>query len=156
MPEQPSAPIFDQVNIIASDLDRSLAFYRLLGLEIPGDGSWPGSNGKHHAAVETEGADFEIDSEAFAPVFNQGWQGETGLAGRVVVGFHVASREEVNERYATLVAAGHKGLQPPYDAFWGARYALVEDPDGIAVGIMSPSDPGKRGSLPQVEPPKPA
>jgi hypothetical protein len=28
-------------------------------------------------------------------------------------------------------------LQPP----WGARYAIVEDPNGIAVGLMSPRDP---------------
>ena len=27
---------------------------------------------------------------------------------------------------------------------WGARYAVVEDPDGNAVGIMSPSDPDRR------------
>jgi len=35
----------------------------------------------------------------------------------------------------------------PFDAFWGARYAIVlgaryaivEDPDGVAVGLMSPS-----------------
>jgi predicted enzyme related to lactoylglutathione lyase len=27
--------------------------------------------------------------------------------------------------------------QPPYDAFWGSRYAIVEDPDGNPVGLMS-------------------
>ena len=30
--------------------------------------------------------------------------------------------------------------QEPYDAFWGARYAVVSDPDGNGVGIMSPVD----------------
>ena len=39
-----------------------------------------------------------------------------------------------------LIAAGHTALQPPYDAFWGARYAIVEDPDGNAVGLMGPID----------------
>jgi hypothetical protein len=33
---------------------------------------------------------------------------------------------------------GYEGQQPPFDAFWGARYAIVCDPDGNAVGIMSP------------------
>jgi hypothetical protein len=40
--------------------------------------------------------------------------------------------------HSELVRLNHPSLQPPYDAFWGARYAIVEDPNGIAVGIMSP------------------
>jgi Glyoxalase/Bleomycin resistance protein/Dioxygenase superfamily len=43
-----------------------------------------------------------------------------------------------------ITAAGYRGQQPPYDAFWGARYAVIEDPDGNAVGIMSPVDPDRR------------
>jgi hypothetical protein len=35
-------------------------------------------------------------------------------------------------------------LHEPYDAFWGARYAIVEDAGGNAVGIMSPVDPARR------------
>jgi uncharacterized glyoxalase superfamily protein PhnB len=27
------------------------------------------------------------------------------------------------------------------DTFWGARYAVIEDPDGNHVGLMSPIDP---------------
>jgi hypothetical protein len=41
-------------------------------------------------------------------------------------------------------------LQPPYDAFWGARYAIVEDPDGIAVGLMSPISPDFKSVPPDV------
>jgi hypothetical protein len=61
-----------------------------------------------------------------------------------VLGFKVESRERVDEIYADLTAAGYRGQQPPYDAFWGARYAVIEDPDGNAVGIMSPVDPDRR------------
>jgi uncharacterized glyoxalase superfamily protein PhnB len=61
-----------------------------------------------------------------------------------VLGFKVGSRERVDEIYADLVAAGYRGQQSPYDAFWGARYAVIEDPDGNAVGVMSPVDPDRR------------
>ena len=61
-----------------------------------------------------------------------------------------ASRDAVDERYAELVAAGHPGRQPPYDTFWGARYAVVEDPDGNPVGLMSPVDPARRSAPPPV------
>jgi uncharacterized glyoxalase superfamily protein PhnB len=39
---------------------------------------------------------------------------------------------------------GYRGQQPLYDAFWGARYAVIEDPGGNAVWIMSPIDPDRR------------
>jgi len=41
----------------------------------------------------------------------------------LVIGFGVASREEVDRLCADLAAAGHRIQQRPYDAFWGARYA---------------------------------
>jgi uncharacterized glyoxalase superfamily protein PhnB len=61
-----------------------------------------------------------------------------------VLGFSVASRDAVDERYAALTGAGYPGRQPPYDAFWGARYAVVQDPDGRDVGLMSPIDPDRK------------
>jgi uncharacterized glyoxalase superfamily protein PhnB len=64
----------------------------------------------------------------------------------VVLGFRLASRESVDALYEELTGAGYRGAQPPYDAFWGARYAIVADPDGNSVGIMSPSDPERRSA----------
>ena len=58
-----------------------------------------------------------------------------------VLGFNVDSRERVDQIYNDLTGAGYHGQQEPFDAFWGARYAVVEDPDGNAVRIMSPVDP---------------
>jgi len=49
-----------------------------------------------------------------------------------------------------MTGAGHRGLREPHDAFWGARYAILEDPDGIAVGLMSPVSDDKRSAPPQV------
>ncbi len=63
-----------------------------------------------------------------------------------VLGFKVSSRERVDHIYADLTGAGYKVQQAPYDAFWGARYAIVEDPDGNPVGIMSPIDPNRRNT----------
>ena len=49
-----------------------------------------------------------------------------------------------DERYAQLTSAGYLGRQPPFDAFWGARYAIVADPDGNDVGLMSPMEESRR------------
>ena len=106
----------------------------------------------HVTAVEpgaTE-AQVSIRRAAFAQIWNKGWAGRKDLAGRVVVGFGVSSREEVDRLYGEMTATGHRGLQAPFDAFWGARYAIVEDPDGIAVGLMSPISAKHRAPPPAV------
>ena len=62
----------------------------------------------------------------------------------MVLGWLVSSRDDVDFTYADMTAAGHMGVQVPYDTFWGARYAIVADPDGHHVGIMSPSDEARK------------
>jgi catechol 2,3-dioxygenase-like lactoylglutathione lyase family enzyme len=127
----PDGPIFDQVNIVVSDMDASIAFYRRLGLQIPDTD--PEFQSHHRSARLPGGIDVDFDSTAFARHWDSGWNGSTA-----VLGFKVASREQVDAVYADLTEAGYRGQQEPYDAFWGARYAVVADPDGNAVGIMSP------------------
>src|SRR6516225_8604567 len=85
----------------------------------------------------------------FAPVWNTGWAGRSDLQGRVVLGFRIATRDGVDQRFGSLTSAGYRELQPPFDAFWGARYAIVEDPDGIPIGLMSPIDPARRTPPPK-------
>jgi uncharacterized glyoxalase superfamily protein PhnB len=65
-----------------------------------------------------------------------------------VIVFRVDSREDVDRRYDDMIAAGYAGQQPPYDAMWGARFAVVADPDGNSVGLMSESDPDRRTPSP--------
>jgi|SRR5580658_4428391 catechol 2,3-dioxygenase-like lactoylglutathione lyase family enzyme len=132
-----SGPRPDQFNVVVSDMEASVAFYRKLGLTIPdSDAEW---QGHHRSAQLGEGVDIDFDSEQFARHWNRGWNGGMG-----VLGFKVESRAAVDEIYSELAGSGYRGQQEPYDAFWGARYAVVEDPDGNAVGIMSPVDPAMR------------
>jgi catechol 2,3-dioxygenase-like lactoylglutathione lyase family enzyme len=143
-----SKPILSQINLVCSDPSASIAFYRRLGVEIPDAAIWRTPTGAHHAsAVERsagQSVDLDLDSVAFARCWNSGWKGRTDLRGRVVIGFHVATRQDVDDVFRDMTGAGYRGLQEPYDAIWGARYAVIEDPDGIAVGVMSPVSPEKK------------
>jgi uncharacterized glyoxalase superfamily protein PhnB len=144
-------PTLDQLNIVSANPAASIDFYRRLGLDIPEQRIWCTPTGAHHtSAEESDGIALDIDSTIFAQVWNTGWHGREDLAGRVVVGFGVASREEVDRLYGEMTAGGSRGLQAPYDAFWGARYAIVEDPDGLAVGLMSPISAEHRSPPPEV------
>jgi uncharacterized glyoxalase superfamily protein PhnB len=147
-------PRLNQLNIVSANPEASLEFYRRLGVEIPEDAVWRTRTGVHHASAkrtaDQAALDLDIDSIAFAQNWNRGWMGRDDLRGRVVVGFHVPSRGGVDDLYGKLTGAGYASLQAPNDAFWGARYAIVEDPDGIAVGLMSPVSPEMRSQPPEV------
>jgi catechol 2,3-dioxygenase-like lactoylglutathione lyase family enzyme len=149
-----SKPTLNQINLVCGDLDASIAFYRRLGVEIPDVAVWRTATGGHHAnagdQAEEQAIDFDLDSTAFAQRWNSGWNGRTDLRGRVVVGFGVPKRTDVDDVFRDMIGAGYRGLQEPHDAFWGARYAIVEDPDGIAVGLMSPVSPDRRSPPPDV------
>lgn len=140
-------PELDQVNIVVSDMGAAVDFYRLLGVSVPDSPpGWSEWDPHHRELAAGEGVDASLDSSAFASDWNGGWP--AGSSG-VVIGFRVAAREEVDELHDRVVAAGHRSQQAPYDAFWGARYAVVEDPAGNAVGIMSPADDAHRKAPPE-------
>jgi catechol 2,3-dioxygenase-like lactoylglutathione lyase family enzyme len=141
-------PVFDQVNLVVTDMAATLEFYELLGVTItPAPPPWD----RHHRTFATgsagDGVDVDVDSATFAAHWDQGWP--AGRAG-LVLGFRLPSRAAVDETYERLTAAGHAGQQPPYDAMWGARYAVVTDPDGNAVGLMCPTDPSRRSAPPDL------
>jgi catechol 2,3-dioxygenase-like lactoylglutathione lyase family enzyme len=132
--------VLDQLNIVTADLDATIAFYRLLEVELGEPARTREGRAFHVNGGAGPGATLEADSADFARAWNPGWANEERLAGRVVVGLRVAGRADVDRLAAAAVRAGHRLLQQPHDAFWGARYAIVEDPDGVAVGLMSPRD----------------
>ena len=139
MPDAKPAVRLSQVNIVVKDMDAMAGFYERLGVDFRRSSSdWA----PHHRDTgDLGGIDLDLDSAAFASVWDEGWpEGQAGI----VLGFRVAEREDVDRIHDDLLAAGATSQQAPYDAFFGARYAVVTDPDGNAVGIMSPTDPAHR------------
>jgi catechol 2,3-dioxygenase-like lactoylglutathione lyase family enzyme len=147
-------PVFNQLNIVGGDLAASLAFYRPLGVALPDERIWRTDTGIHHiSAVSSDASEspqFDLDSAVFARLWNEGWRDRSDLKGRVAVGFGVGARENVDLVHTDVVKAGYRSLQAPYDAFWGARYAVIEDPDGLAVGLMSEVSAEHRSPPPKV------
>ena len=135
----------DQLNLAAPDVDATVAFYRRLGLAVDDPVEWPPGSGARHGDVRMpDGFRLEFDNGPMARLWHAGWRDEPNGGAGTVLGVSLGSRDAVDERYADLTAAGYVGRQAPYDAFWGARYAIVADPDGRDVGLMSPIDPDRR------------
>lgn len=137
-------PVLGGVNLFVKDMSATVAFYRRMGLAIDDDHPW----GTHHVElVMPSGFELAFDSIEMTKSYDSGWRGPSDGSRGVLV-FSLPSREAVDTLYAELTAAGYVGHQPPFDAFWGARYAVVDDPDGNNVGLMSPSDAEHRGVPP--------
>jgi uncharacterized glyoxalase superfamily protein PhnB len=137
-------PVLAQLNLVVADMAATVEFYLRLGLTI--NDSHPFA-AHHLKATMPNGFLLEFDSVEFARRWDIGWRGQPGPT-RNVIGFNLPSRQAVDTVYADLVGAGYAGQQAPYDAFWGPRYAVVEDPDGNPVGLMSPIDAARTGPPP--------
>lgn len=127
-----------QINLVAKHFDETLKFYRLLGLDIPAPMTQPPGS-LHAPANLANGFEFQLDNEHHARIYSAAWRRPTGSSSLLLSVF-VDSREEVDSTYAKLIGAGYEGRQPPYDAFWGSRFAIVADPEGNDVGLMSPGE----------------
>jgi len=134
--------LLNQINLVVKSVPASVAFYRRLGLRVE-EAAHPGLAAHHATAIMSNGMRLELDSEPFAERWNRGWKGR-GRGSMGVLFFSVPAREDVDLLHETLSFDGYPSQQPPYDAFWGARCAIVEDPDGNPVGIMSPIDSALR------------
>jgi uncharacterized glyoxalase superfamily protein PhnB len=133
----PYQAAFTQLNLVSRNMAATLAFYRRLGVATEG-----GPDDHHVEGRLADGLVIEWDSEAGVRTWDSGWAGRSG--GSTVLGFSLPSRDAVDEMYAELTGAGGRAHQPPYDAFFGARLAIVDDPDGNPVALMSPIDPERK------------
>jgi catechol 2,3-dioxygenase-like lactoylglutathione lyase family enzyme len=134
------------LNVIVRDMAASLDFYQRLGITLPEDAAGV------HVQLKMPGSfSLELDTAESAQLWHAGWRADPASA-PVVLGFMLPTRQAVDDRYAELTSAGYLGRQPPFDAFWGARYAIVADPDGNDVGLMSPVEESRRTWPPQPSP----
>jgi len=143
--------VLDQINLVCDDMDATLSFYRLLGLDIPESAVWRTESGAHHVEVKMpNGFELAFDSNALACVYNSGSMQRANTGTRNVLTFRVESAEMVDSLCKKLATSGHPISQEPYNTFWGSRYAIIEDPDGNMVGLMNQPDPSLRSSPPQI------
>jgi catechol 2,3-dioxygenase-like lactoylglutathione lyase family enzyme len=122
---------FDDVGIIVEDMERSLAFYGLLGFEIPTDAGQQGHVELHLA----RGLRLLIDTVEVIQSFSD-WQPAAG-GHRMGLAFLCDSPAAVDGQHTAIVQAGYRSHVAPFDAPWGQRYATVLDPDGNPVDLFA-------------------
>ncbi len=122
----------DVIGIAVTDMAKSLAFYRQVGLDIPA-----AADAEPHVEVGLPGGlRLTFDTDEVIRSFHADWTAVRG--GRTTLAFALPDPAGVDALHADLVAAGHESAVAPFDAFWGQRYAVVHDPDGNGVDLFAP------------------
>ncbi len=123
----------DMIGIVVANMPAALAFYRRLGLEIPAE-----ADGEGHVEVTLAGGiRLAWDTVEIIRSFDPAWEPPTG-GHRLGLAFLCDSPAEVDAKYAAFTEAGYEGRHQPWDAFWGQRYAVVDDPDGNPIDLFAP------------------
>ena len=122
----------DLIGLVVADMSQALAFYRLLGLDIPPEADDEG----HVECMLPGGLRLAWDTVEVVQSFSA-WEPPRG-GHRMGLAFLCDTAAEVDTRHAELVSAGYRSHVEPFDAFWGQRYATVLDPDGNPVDLFAP------------------
>lgn len=133
---------FDQVNIVVPDVAGAAGFLRALGADVPEISDEWAEWAVHHVGLPAVAEGFAADLDS--PTFGAHWGGLPRDFTGVVVNLRAEDRDAVDASFEQALALGAVALRAPYDAFWGARYAVVRGPGPLVVGIMSPADPAHR------------
>ncbi|HZF90363.1 VOC family protein [Streptomyces sp.] len=128
------SPRFDAIGLVVSDMAASVAFYRRVGFPFP-----EGAEDQPHAEAELPGGlRLMLDSEETVRSFHPQWRPPSENGSRTSLALRCDGPNEVDALYEELVGAGCQGELKPWDAFWGQRYAVVQDPDGNGVDLFAP------------------
>jgi hypothetical protein len=147
------APRVDQINVVVGDVEAAARFLADLGVDVPVTmPEWaahhqpvPTSTSPHGSHARDQPAfDIDLDSSSFA----QWWGGLPPSFNGVVLDLRVDERAEVEDLHERALTSGGRSLKEPYDAFWGSRFAVVEGPGPIIVGLMSVPDAARRSPPP--------
>lgn len=122
------------VNFIVQDMAAAVAFYRAVGFDIDGDTDQP-----HLDVRFPNGTIIAWDTAQFQGSLDSTLNTADGKYAATIE-FWLDDRDSVDRKYAELTAAGYRGRAEPFDAPWGPRYALIDDPDGNVVALSSPLD----------------
>jgi len=118
------------IGIVTKDMERSIAFYSLLGISFKGHGE-----GADHFEGESNGMRVMLDTFELAKKINPDY--EMPIASKLSLCFDLKDPKRVDEMFDKIIKAGFLHTKEPWDAFWNQRYAVVMDPSGNQVDLFA-------------------
>jgi catechol 2,3-dioxygenase-like lactoylglutathione lyase family enzyme len=119
----------DAIGIACKDIQKTIQFYGLLGLEFKEFGEG------HFEATTSGGMRVMLDSYDLMKKINPDWK-EPQSPG-ITLCFLQDSPAKVDEVFKAVTDAGFHSEKEPWDAFWGQRYSTDKDPNGNQVDLFA-------------------
>lgn len=123
-------PHIDAIGVAAKDLQKTLAFYTLLGFDL----KHIGTDGDHYEAVQENGLRLMIDTEKLLMSLGQPAATPASFA---TFAMKWDTPEDLNAVVSKIKEAGHEIVMEPQDMFWGQRYATIKDPNGNRIDMFA-------------------
>ncbi len=120
----------DAIGIISKDMPKSILFYQLLGVELKGI-----QGVDHWEGTTPSGVRLMLDSVALMKEINPDWKEANGS--NIVLCFKQKTPKDVDKLYSKIKSSGFKSIKEPWDAFWGQRYASVQDPNQNQIDLFA-------------------
>ena len=120
----------DAIGIISKDLQESIKFYALLGVELKEAGG-----PEHYEGRTPSGVRLMLDSVELMKKINPEFTESNGVG--IVLCFVQESSKEVDLLVKKISESGFNIVKEPWDAFWGQRYSSVLDPDGNQIDLFA-------------------
>lgn len=121
------------ISIVTNDMAAAVAFYEACGLRLSGGGP-----AEPHSEFAGAGIKVMLDTREVIEQIDPEWRPPAG-GHAMALAFDCGSPAQVDATFERLVAAGAKPVKQPWDAFWGQRYAMIQDPDGNQVDLFAAS-----------------
>ncbi|HRN69672.1 MAG TPA: VOC family protein [Candidatus Woesebacteria bacterium] len=118
------------VAVTAKNLKKTVKFYSLLGFQF----SEFTEDEQHVETIANGDAKLMVDSTTMIKDI-LGEEPKPGNHSSFAVQYD--SPEEVNEVARKIKEAGFTLVKEPWNAFWGQRYCVVQDPDGYMVDLYA-------------------
>ena len=122
----------DAVAVASSDLQKSIAFYTILGFEFA-----ELKEASEHVEAKTSKNNIRlmIDHKSIiAKIIGE----EPKPGNHSSFALYFDNSSEIDQVCAKISEAGFSIVKAPWAAFWGQHYAIVADPDGYRVDLFSP------------------
>lgn len=124
------------VGLVVDDMETTLDFYRLLGLDVPKEAT------STHVEVEMPGGMvlfFDSKPEAWDPDHQDSPFPDPGRY-RSILEFYLESEAAVRAKYLEMTGHGYRGVRAPYQTSFGMCFAFVADPDSHTI-LLSGNSP---------------
>ena len=102
------------------------------------------------AEIRFDGLSVELDESSSVRFWNSRSPAQDAAA--TVLSIHLPGRDDVDAVWSRMTGLGHESRQRPFDAFFGSRFAVLVDPDGHQIGLISPRSDAHRHDPPEPAP----